>query len=67
MSLLCGGRLRRARKIEAVRRSMLLERGKPAMAGLVEPDVQAPMLRKGAQIEVAIVIDVNRDDRNDPA
>jgi hypothetical protein len=46
---------------------MLLERGKPAMAGFVEPDVQALMLREGAQIEMAIVIDVRRNDRNDPA
>ena len=46
---------------------MPLQFGEPAMAGFVEPDKQAPTLRERAQIETAIVIDVSRDDRNDPA
>src|SRR6266446_3465343 len=36
------------------------------MAGFVEPDMQASPLRERTQIEVAIMIDVNRDDRNNP-
>ena len=40
---------------------MLLQRGESAMAGFVEPDMQASPLRERAQIEVAIVIDISGD------